>query len=133
MGFLTTLVAITSIAAADPQRVELSVEGQEREALVFLPQRESERPAPVVFVFHGHGGSMQKIARRFRIHELWPTAIVVVPQGLKTPGKTDPEGRKLGWQKMVGDQNDRDLKFFDALLKTLRTKRKQEHQRPDSQ
>ncbi len=42
--------------------------------------------------------------------------------GLNTPGQlTDPEGKKPGWQKQKGDQNDRDLLFFDAVLKTLKT------------
>ncbi|MEO6906883.1 MAG: prolyl oligopeptidase family serine peptidase, partial [Abditibacteriaceae bacterium] len=37
-----------------------------------------------------------------------------------TPGQiTDPEGDKTGWQRTVGDQNNRDLKFFDAVLASL--------------
>jgi polyhydroxybutyrate depolymerase len=41
-------------------------------------------------------------------------------QGLNTPGRlTDPEGKKPGWQSGAGDQGDRDLKFFDAVLDTL--------------
>jgi polyhydroxybutyrate depolymerase len=42
-------------------------------------------------------------------------------QGLNTPGAlTDPQGKKPGWQKTFGDQDDRDLKFFDAVLATLK-------------
>src|SRR5258708_24870791 len=42
-------------------------------------------------------------------------------QGLNTPGKlTDPEGKKTGWQSGPGDQNDRDLKFFDAVLASMK-------------
>ncbi len=41
-------------------------------------------------------------------------------QGLPTPGRTDPDGKKPGWQKTVGDQEDRDLKFFDAVLASLK-------------
>ena len=42
-------------------------------------------------------------------------------QGLPTPGQlTDPEGKRNGWQKTVGDQKDRDLKFFDAVLTKLK-------------
>jgi poly(3-hydroxybutyrate) depolymerase len=107
--------------SVQPERLELDVAGVQREALVFRPRRQQQQPAPLVFVFHGHGGTMQSIARRFSIHELWPEALVVVPQGLKTPGKTDPEGVKPGWQKTVGDQGDRDLQFFDALLLRVRT------------
>jgi polyhydroxybutyrate depolymerase len=42
-------------------------------------------------------------------------------QGIPTPGqRLDPEGERNGWQHAPGDQNDRDLKFFDAVLETLR-------------
>ncbi|WP_232068447.1 alpha/beta hydrolase family esterase [Gemmata obscuriglobus] len=55
------------------------------------------------------------------VHPHWPEAICVYPQGLNTPVKlTDPEGKKSGWQITAGEQNDRDLKFFDAMLKSLR-------------
>lgn len=83
---------------------------------------ESNRDAsghPVVFVWHGHGGGMKHSARTFRIHELWPEAMVVYTQGLPTPGMTDPQGKKNGWQRFEGDQDNRDLRFFDALLEEL--------------
>jgi polyhydroxybutyrate depolymerase len=42
-------------------------------------------------------------------------------QGLNTPGKlTDPEGKRSGWQHGPGDQKDRDLNFFDAVLASLK-------------
>jgi polyhydroxybutyrate depolymerase len=87
-----------------------------------LPSSDKKRETlvhPVVFVWHGHGGAMKHSARTFRIHELWPEAIVVYPQGLPTPGMTDPKGTKSGWQKFDGDQNNRDLLFFDKLLDDL--------------
>src|SRR6476620_8494352 len=57
----------------------------------------------------------------FRVHELWPEAIVVYLQGLPTPGRlTDPDGKAAGWQAKPGTQGDRDLKFFDAVLESLR-------------
>ena len=104
-----------------PQRMTWSVDGIERHALVFLPAEIYEESTPVVFGFHGHGGKARNAARKFRIQELWPEAIVVYMAGLPTPGRlTDPEGKKSGWQHAVGEQDDRDLKFFDAVLKTLR-------------
>jgi polyhydroxybutyrate depolymerase len=64
---------------------------------------------------------MRNAARSFGYHTLWPEAIVVYMQGLNTPGRlTDPEGKLPGWQSAVGDQNDRDLKFFDAVLASLK-------------
>lgn len=92
-----------------------------REALLHIPANAKTNPAPVVFAFHGHGGSMGRAARMFHVHALWPEAIVVYMQGLNTPGRlTDPEGKKPGWQFAVGEQGDRDLKFFDAVLRSLK-------------
>jgi polyhydroxybutyrate depolymerase len=60
------------------------------------------------------------VARAWDYQKLWPQAIVVYMQGLNTPGElTDPEGNRTGWQKTIGDENDRDLKFFDAVLASL--------------
>lgn len=98
-----------------------TVEGVVREALVRFPEKDdpAHRP-PVVFAFHGHGGTMAGSARNFRFHQIWPEAVVVYMQGLNTPGKlTDPDGKKPGWQQALGNQGDRDLKFFDAVLATL--------------
>lgn len=97
------------------------VDGVERQGLVYAPETAKSEPAPLVFCFHGHGGNTANAARSFRMHAEWPQAIVVYLQGLKTPGQlTDPEGRKPGWQKSAGDQGDRDLKFFDVVLQSLR-------------
>ncbi|MBI2900731.1 MAG: prolyl oligopeptidase family serine peptidase [Planctomycetes bacterium] len=116
------LWAILAQADAGLTRREWKVEDVSREALLHLPARDRKSPAaaPVVFAFHGHGGTARNAAAKFRLHKLWPEAIVVYMQGLPTPGMTDPEGRKPGWQKQTGDQGDRDLKFFDAVLATLR-------------
>lgn len=73
---------------------------------------------------------MNQAARSYHLHMLWPEAIVVYPQGLNTPGRlTDPEGKRPGWQHGPGAQDDRDLKFFDALLQELRSKMKVDDQR----
>lgn len=120
--FVVSLLLLrNALLAADLQPRKWTVDGVEREAMIAVPQEASSKPVPVVFGFHGHGGTMRNAARSFRIHELWPEAIVVYMQGLKTPGQiTDPEGKKSGWQKEKGDQKDRDLHFFDEVLKSLR-------------
>ena len=101
--------------------MEWKVDGVAREALVYAPATAKKAPCPVVFAFHGHGGTMRQAATRFAYHKHWPEAIVVYMQGLNTPGVlTDPEGKRSGWQKTFGDQSDRDLKFFDAVLVTLK-------------
>ncbi len=97
---------------------EWKVDGTERKALVHLPAKVGA--APVVFAFHGHGGTMAQAARSFGVHTLWPEAVVVYMQGLPTTGMTDPDGRKPGWQKAPGDYADRDLQFFDVVLAALK-------------
>ena len=106
--------------AAGFQRLTFTVDGVERTALIYLPSNASQTNVPVVFVFHGHGGSAAQAARSFALDRQWPEAISVYMQGLNTPGQiTDPGGKKAGWQVAVGDQGDRDLKFFDAVLARL--------------
>jgi polyhydroxybutyrate depolymerase len=40
---------------------------------------------------------------------------------LPTTGQlTDPQGNRDGWQAQAGDEQDRDLKFFDAVLARLK-------------
>jgi len=120
---LICLVAAASICCAQPaapQAQHWQVAGLDREALVYAPATAKTTPSPLVFVFHGHGGRMNGTARSFHIQTLWPEAIVVYPQGLPTQGVlTDREGKLPGWQFRPGGQDDRDLKFFDAMLKTL--------------
>ena len=102
-------------------RVEMHVDGTNREALVYAPKSAVSARTPVVFVFHGHGGTARQAARSFAINREWPEAISVYMQGLNTPGRlTDPDGKRAGWQRSVGDQNDRDCKFFDAMLVKVR-------------
>ena len=106
--------------AAELEPREWMIDGVTRQALVSAPASAATNPASLIFAFHGHGGSMQNAARSFRMHEVWPEAVVVYMQGLPTPGQlTDPEGKRNGWQKNAADQGGRDLKFFDAVLGSL--------------
>lgn len=114
-----SFMTLSAQAAEALTRQTWMVDGVERQALVHAST--GSGAAPVVFVFHGHGGSSQNAARSFGIETLWPEAIVVYPQGLPTPGQlTDPEGKRSGWQGRPGLQDDRDLKFFDVMLAALR-------------
>ena len=116
---LATLLACPS-AYAQTLR-EWTIDGVQRQALVFAPATAKTTPSPLIFGFHGHGGSMRNTARSYHFQDLWPEAIVVYPQGLNTPGRlTDPEGKKPGWQHGAEDQGGRDLKFFDAMLASLK-------------
>lgn len=128
LALVTSLLVIVPGFAGDPQRRAWKVDGVAREALVYVP--DAPRPAPLVFAFHGHGGTMKAAAEKWAYHKRWPQAICVYMQGLPTPGKlTDPEGRRPGWQHEAGEQGDRDLKFFDAVLSTLRREAKVDEQR----
>ncbi len=121
---LFLVVAVSTLGAARaadmPSLREWTVEGVRRTALVYAPERAHGAATPILFAFHGHGGTAERAARGFAYHSLWPEAIVVYMQGLNTPGRlTDPQGKRSGWQAGPGDQGDRDLKFFDAVLATL--------------
>lgn len=119
-GLLLAALTALPLAAAPLATRTWTIDGTPRQALLHVPKTAGATSAPVVFVFHGHGGGMQGVARSFRVHELWPEAIVVYPQGLNTPGRlTDPEGKKPGWQSSAGAQGNRDLKLFDQMLATV--------------
>ena len=108
--------------APDVKLMKWTVGDTLREALVYIPTTAKSKPSPVIFIFHGHGGTMENMFRNRSFEKLWPEAIIVCPQGLNTPGQlTDSQGKLPGWQKAPGDMNNRDLVFFDAMLKTLRT------------
>lgn len=120
-----TALFLTMVFTADPvlNRMEVQVDGVTREALVSIPEGASkEKPAPVVFGFHGHGGNMRNAARMFGFEKVWPEAVVVYMQGLNTPTRRDPAGNKPGWQNMPGIQGDRDVKAFDAFLALVKSK-----------
>ncbi len=109
--------------AAKPVTHTWTVDGVQREALVFAPAAGADDArAPLVFAFHGHGGSMHRAAQGMRFQQLWPQAIVVYMQGVPTPNKIDPQGLRSGWQILPDQEKDRDLKFFDAVLTTLHEK-----------
>ncbi len=98
-----------------------NVNGVNRIAIVVVPKVLS-KATPLVFVFHGHGGTGANIERKFDIEGLWPQAIVVYPYGLVGhKGKTDPKGLKTGWQTSLGESGNRDLKFYDVMLASLRS------------
>jgi polyhydroxybutyrate depolymerase len=119
LALVIILLGACGASAALEERA-WQIEGVEREALVWMPAATNAHAAPLVFAFHGHGGSMRNAARTFRIHEIWPEAVVVYMQGLPTPGQlTDPEGKKNGWNSVPNDPANRDLKFFDAVHASL--------------
>ncbi|HVT13725.1 MAG TPA: dienelactone hydrolase family protein [Fimbriimonadaceae bacterium] len=114
------MIAIAFLVALQSQKIEtFNINGVQREAMVVAPTSGSG-PAPLVFVFHGHGGNMRNARRTMTVDRLWPQAIVVYPQGLPSKGKTDPQGVRNGWQQNPKDADGRDLAFFDAMLASMK-------------
>lgn len=125
-AMLGLLLSVAALSLGEQKPESFTVDGVERQALVYPNSKPAPAAgAPVVFVFHGHGGTAQNVARRFRIHELWPEAVVVYMQGIPgVQGITDPEGTRNGWQKSPGEVGNRDIKFFDVALERMKTKYK---------
>ena len=118
---LLGLGIVTHRASAQSlQTLELTVDGVTRTALLYTPSGTSGGSLPVVFVFHGHGGTSRNAVNTFRIDRRWPEAVSVYPQGLNIPSITDPDGVRAGWQHTIAEVGDRDLHFFDALLTRLK-------------
>jgi polyhydroxybutyrate depolymerase len=128
MTSVTALLLLLPLlpSQAEPEKLTLDVNGIKREALVVLPTAPTASAgAPLIFAFHGHGGTARNSLRNFALHKLWPEAIVVYMQGLPgVKGSTDPDGKKAGWQRSPGELENRDLKFFDAALKEITSKNK---------
>lgn len=108
-------------SASHAQRMTWTVDGVQREALVFRPLGAAAK-SPVVFAFHGHAGTMRGASEELDFRHAWPRAIVVYMQGLPTASGGDPGGVRSGWQTEAGQLGGRDLKFFDAVLATLHEK-----------
>ena len=116
--FAWLALAITAQDQAELKPQSWTVDGVERTALVAEPAKSPEKTAvPLVLVFHGHGGTSEKAARSFKIHEAWPEALVIYPQGLPTSGRIlDFLGEYAGWQHLAGMDGDRDVKLVDEIL-----------------
>src|SRR5581483_88871 len=117
---LAFVIGTTTLGATtQPTTRRWTIDGVTREAMVAVPDSAGTQPTPVIFFFHGRGGRMQGAARQ-AFEKAWPEALVVYPQGLKTPGLImDLEGKQTAWQCKPGMADDRDLKFFDAMLDSL--------------
>jgi polyhydroxybutyrate depolymerase len=93
------------------------VDGARRTGLVATPLKYPADGAPLVLVFHGHGGTAANMSRALPIHARWPEALVIYLQGLPTPGRiVDPKGRGAGWQSAPGAHGDRDIALVDSVI-----------------
>ncbi len=97
----------------------LTVDGVERTYHLDVGP-EARGPAPLVFLWHGFGSSGRQIRAVLDPARAWREAIVIAPEGLpRTIPELGPHSAP-GWQFREGELGDRDLRFFDALLATLR-------------
>ena len=71
------LLAPALAPAAEPTARTWDVDGAKREGLVCAPAKKTEGKVPLVFDFHGHGGTAKNSARQHHLHETWPEAVVV--------------------------------------------------------
>jgi polyhydroxybutyrate depolymerase len=121
-GLVLMLAASTTFSQQSRGPVGLetkqwTIGGDKRTAVVALPKVFPAAGAPLVLVFHGHGGTAVNMTRAMPIHTEWPEALVIYAQGLPAPGAVvDNEGKRAGWQNAPGALNDRDVKFVDSLL-----------------
>ena len=123
VGLVSVVACATSAAGHQPQGkiMHWTIDGVKREALVFPPRANyGSANHPLVIAFHGHGGQMLSTSVLMQIQTLWPEAIVVYPQGLNTPTVHEPAGTMPGWQGKAGESGDRDLRFFDAIVATMK-------------
>ncbi|MBS1716886.1 MAG: hypothetical protein JSS72_04045 [Armatimonadetes bacterium] len=96
-----------------PEVIHATIDGVDRRATIFAPTVPSANP-PVVFAFHGHGGSDESAAQRMNIQAAWPQAVVVYLCGLPIASAGDPTGQAKGWLVERSETN-RDVKLFDAV------------------
>lgn len=96
------------------------INGTARKALVFEPALKSTK-IPVIFVFHGHGGNANLASRRIDFQNYDKESLVVFMEGI--PGTSgyvvDKNGLLNGWQMFPNDHGNRDVLFFDEVLKDL--------------
>jgi polyhydroxybutyrate depolymerase len=121
LAVVMCLLVCFAAPPANAQVMKWTIDGVSREALIIPPSKaNASGKAPAIFAFHGHGGNMHETAAGMRFENFWPQAIVVYLQGLPTNPSADPQG--YGWIYNTGHDGDRDVKFFDAVLATLREK-----------
>ncbi|WP_234111523.1 alpha/beta hydrolase family esterase [Chryseobacterium sp. R2A-55] len=116
------LVALSPCCFAQKE-FTFSINGSVRKALIFEPEKTAEK-MPLVFVFHGHGGNAKYAAAKMDFQDYFPEALVVFMQGIPgTSGRViDKQGLLNGWQMFPNENGNRDVLFFDEVLKEVQGK-----------
>lgn len=113
---LSTLALAALVSQPRHETITLDVDGTARTAILYRPQSLTSN-TPIVYAWHGMGGRAESAAASFRIHDAWPQAIVVYPQGLSIQKQGNGRAR-TGWS-LVATNSNRDLRFFDVLDRTV--------------
>jgi polyhydroxybutyrate depolymerase len=116
LGFGAILLAVACKVQAES--LKLASKGVEREYLLHIPsQLPVEQPVPLVFVFHGGGGTAAGMMALSRFNAVADREkfIVAYPQGI---GRSWNDGRITQVSRAHRD-NVNDLAFVDALLAHL--------------
>ncbi len=113
--------AATCTGTAGPSgEIDLRMGATTRIFVVRLPAAYDARtPAPVVFLFHPFGMNTQYMQGRVPVPRVWPEAIAVYGQGMPRIGG-GAVALQPSWQTRVGEGDDRDLAYFDAMLEWVR-------------
>jgi poly(3-hydroxybutyrate) depolymerase/sugar lactone lactonase YvrE len=93
------------------------VDGVRRTALIEPGKDATITPSPLVFVFHGGGGTSSDLTK-VGLSQAWPEATFVYPQG-RTRINSIAGGAVTCWQSEPGEYDDQDMHFVDALLDTI--------------
>lgn len=111
------LFLILNILAYSQITKNYNVSGISRKTVMYEPAEKSGK-IPVIFVFHGHGGTANYASKKMDIQNYYKDALVIFMQGL--PGRKvsgiDPNGTLNGWQIFTDDLESRDIKFFDEVF-----------------
>lgn len=101
---LLLFLAGNLVSAADNlTRAEWKADGVTREALIYAPATARTVPTPVVFAFHGHGGTMRQAATQFAYHKPEFKQHMKPKPVLHVAGENDPLV-KFAWQQRTIDE-----------------------------
>ena len=123
LALLSPLVASAEVAscslAVGNSVQTIEVAGSARRFRIAVGARATAL-SPLVFIWHGWGGTASSMLRIFDPARLWRDAIVVAPEGMvrSFPGLSGTP--RPGWQIASGEFGDRDLHLFDAIVESLR-------------
>ena len=97
----------------------------QREAAVYILKSAPAQALPLIFAFAGARCTMCSASKALPFDVLWPDSMVVFVymQSLNSPrfGVSKKDGKPIiAWQHDVSDDQGSDLRFFDAVLATLR-------------